>query len=99
MIGIAQDQRSVDTFELIRRKRLDRGLRAHRRENWRDEVTMRCGKDSRAGAVRFGSDLEFKHWANYNLALQHNLQNAQNWRNNGFISVKTSQYKNLTGSS
>ena len=35
MIGVAQHQRGIDTFELFRCKHFDRSLRAHRREDGR----------------------------------------------------------------
>ncbi len=63
MIGVAQHQRGVDILEMFGRERLDRGLRADRREDRREQVTVRRGEDSRAGALVFGGDLEFKHRA------------------------------------
>ena len=61
MIGVAQDERCVDVLEVFGREGLDRRLRAHRREDRRDEVAVRGSEDSRAGTFVCGSDLEFKH--------------------------------------
>ena len=74
MIGVAQDKSGVDVFQMFGRESLDGRLRAHGREDRRDEVAVRCGEDAGAGAVVFGYDLEFKHLANYNLALQNIAQ-------------------------
>lgn len=63
MIGVAQDERSVDVFEMLRREGLDRRLRANGREDRRDEVAVRRGENPRAGAVGFGGDLEGEHRA------------------------------------
>ncbi|SRR5258706_7542741 len=67
MIGIAQDERGFDVLEMLGREGLDRCLRTHRREDRRDEVAMRSGKNPRAGAVVFGLDLEFKHRTDYTI--------------------------------
>jgi hypothetical protein len=61
MIGVAQDQRSIDVFEMLGRKRLDRGLRADRREDRREQIAMRSGEEAGAGTVVSGRDGEFKH--------------------------------------
>ena len=61
MIGVAQHQRGVDILELFGRERLDRGLRADRREDRREQVAMRRGEDSGAGSIVFGGDGEIKH--------------------------------------
>ena len=61
MIGVAQDKRGVDTFEVLRSERFDRCLRPYGREDWRDEVAVRGGEDACAGAVVFSCDVEFKH--------------------------------------
>ena len=67
MIGVAQHQRGVDVFEMFGRERFDRSLRANRREDRREQVAVRRGKDSRAGAIVFGGDSEFKHRADYTI--------------------------------
>ena len=61
MICVAQDERGIDLLEVLGREGLDRRLRAHRCEDWRDEVAMRGGENPRASAVVFGGDLELKH--------------------------------------
>ena len=63
MIGVAQHERGVDVSEMFGRERLDRGLRANRREDRREQVAMRRGEDSCAGAIVFCGDGEFKHRA------------------------------------
>ena len=61
MIGVAQDERGIDILEVFGREGLDGRLRANGREDGRDEVAVRGGEESRAGAVVFGGDLEVKH--------------------------------------
>jgi hypothetical protein len=63
MIGVAQHQRGVDILEVFGRERFDRGLRADRCEDRREQVAVRRGEDSRAGTLVFGRDGEFKHRA------------------------------------
>jgi hypothetical protein len=41
MIGVAQDQRSVDVFEMLGREGFDSGLRSHGGKDRRDQVAMR----------------------------------------------------------
>src|SRR6185503_5667621 len=65
MIGVAQHQRGMDIFEVLRGQGLDRCLRPHRREDRCEQVAVRCSKNPRAGTVVFGSDLEFEHATNY----------------------------------
>jgi len=65
MIGVAQDQRGVDVLEMLGRERLDRGLRAHRCEDRREQVAVRRGEDAGSGTVDFGGDGEFKHRRDY----------------------------------
>lgn len=66
MIGVAQHERGVDIFEMFGREGLDRRLCANRREDWRDEISVRCGENPCADAVVFGGDLEGEHRADYN---------------------------------
>jgi len=63
MIGVTQHERGMDVFEMFGRERLDGGLRADRREDRREQIAMRRGEDSRAGAVVFSGDGEVKHLA------------------------------------
>ena len=63
MIGVTQHERGVDLFEMFGRERLDGGLRADRCEDRREQVAVRRGEDSRAGAVVFSGDGEVKHLA------------------------------------
>lgn len=67
MVGIAQDERRVDILELFGRERLDCPLRADGCEDRREEVPMRSGEDSRAGAVVFCGNGEFEHWGDYTI--------------------------------
>ena len=61
VIGIAQYQRGMDIFEMLRGKGLDRCLCADRCKNRCDEIAMRGSEDSSAGAVVFRSYPEFEH--------------------------------------
>lgn len=65
MIGVAQHERGVDVLEMFGRERFDRGLRADRRKDRREQVAVRRGEDTGAGALVFGGDGEFKHRADY----------------------------------
>lgn len=65
MIGVAQDERGVDPFEMFRCEGLDRGLCANWRENWRLQFAVRRGEYPRAGTVIFGCNLKFKHGDDY----------------------------------
>jgi hypothetical protein len=69
MIGIGKYQCGAHLLDLDWRERLDRCLRANRREDWREKVAMRCGEDPRAGTVVFGGDGEFKHEEDYTLPI------------------------------
>lgn len=62
MIRVAQHERGVDAFEMLRRESFDRRLSADRREDRREEVAVRRGESPSAGAVVFRSDLELEHW-------------------------------------
>ena len=64
VVGVAQHQRGVDILELFGREGLDRRLRANRRKDRREEISVRGGENPSAGAVVFGGDLEVKHRAN-----------------------------------
>ena len=46
---------------MLRCKSFDGSLRANRRENGSDQLTMRCGEYACAGAIIFGGDREIKH--------------------------------------
>ena len=61
MIGVAQDERGIDVLEMFGREGLDRRLRADRCEDRGDEVAVRGGENSRAGAIISGGDLKFEH--------------------------------------
>ena len=61
MIGVAQKKRGVDVLEMFGCEGLDGRLRAHGREDRREEVAVRGGENACAGAVVFGCDGEFKH--------------------------------------
>lgn len=54
MIGVAQHQRGVDVFEMLRREGFNGSLCANRRKDWRYEVAVRSSEDTRAGAIVFG---------------------------------------------
>ena len=66
MVGIAQHERGVDLLEMVGREHFDRCLRADRREDRREELAVRRGEYTCAGAVIPGSDLEFEHDQDYN---------------------------------
>lgn len=63
VIRVAQHQRGVDVFEVLGREGFYSGLRADGRKDGGDEVAVRCGEDSRAGAVVFGGNGELEHRA------------------------------------
>ena len=67
MIGVAQHQRGVELFEVLRCKRLDGRLGADRREDWSAHIAVGGGENACAGAVGFGCDRELEHRAHYNL--------------------------------
>lgn len=56
MISIAQHKRRFDLFEMFRRKSFDGSLRANRRENGGDQLTVRCREYACACVIIFGSD-------------------------------------------
>ena len=61
VIGVAQDQRSAEVFELGGSEGLDRSLCADRCEDGSRQIAVRGGKGPCAGAVVAGGDCEFKH--------------------------------------
>lgn len=61
MIGIAQDKRGIDSFEMLGRKCFNCSLRPHGREDGRNKVAVWRGEYPCAGAVGPGCDFEFKH--------------------------------------
>ena len=65
MIRVGKHKRGAQFLDLDRGERLDCCLRANRREDRREEVTMRGSEDPRAGTVVAGCDGEFEHGANY----------------------------------
>ena len=69
MKSISQHQRGIDIFEMFGCERFSRGLLADRREDRREQVTVRCGEDAGAGAVVLSSDGKGKHIIDYNLTL------------------------------
>jgi hypothetical protein len=65
VIGVAQHERGVDVLEMFGCERLDRRLRANRREDRCEQVAVRSGENACAGAVLFGCDMKLKHRWNY----------------------------------
>ena len=66
MIRVGEYERGTQFFDLCRRERLNRCLRANGCEDRCDEITVRCGENPRAGTVVPGCDVEFEHGWNYN---------------------------------
>jgi len=73
VIGIAQNERGVDIFEMFGGKCLDCSLRANRREDRCLQISVRGGEDSRAGAAVLRHNFEIKHEEYYTVVerLQH----------------------------
>ncbi len=65
VIRVSEHERRAKFFDLRRRERLDRGLRANGREDGGEEVAMRGRECPRAGAVVTSSDCEIKHEGDY----------------------------------
>ncbi len=65
MIRIGKDKRSANFLQVLRRERLDGGLRADRGENRCEQIAVGRTETSAAGASVFGGEAEFKHWDDY----------------------------------
>ena len=82
MIGVAQNERSINILKMLGGEGFDCCLRAHRGKDRGEQGAMRCGKRARSGASVFGADLEFKHRMDYTLPvflISQQIQAIEDW--------------------
>jgi hypothetical protein len=66
VVCIREHECSAQFFDLCGRERFDRRLRANRGKDGSEQVAVRRGEDSRAGAIVFSCDAELEHEGDYN---------------------------------
>ena len=65
VVGVGQYQRSAESLQLRRGKRLDGSLGAHRREDRRFQVAVGRVEKARASTALGGEEIVFKHGGDY----------------------------------